>query len=114
MAAPSPIEIANMQTWSIYRHYYRNRQMYVDYGRAIASGIKMILQKAQSHAQVQPLNLTVPEDDIAAGLRVFLLHDTRWMAYLRRKSHMTAPVHLVMTDTFARFVASEAYIDITR
>src|SRR5271165_5537006 len=114
MAAPSPVEIANMRTWSIYRHYYRHRQMYVAQGRAIAAGIRTILQKAQSHAQAQPLNLTVAEDDIANGFRSFLLNDARWTAYLSTKAHMTGPVHLVMTDTLARFIAWEAYTDITK
>src|SRR4051812_11378435 len=113
MAAPSLVEIANMRTWNIYRHYYRNRQMYVTQGRAIAAGIRVMLQKAQSQAQALPLNLTVAEDDIAFGFRSFLLNDARWTAYLRSKAHMTGPVHLVMTDTLARFVAWEAYADVT-
>jgi hypothetical protein len=36
------------------------------------------------------------------------------MAYLRSKAHMTGLVHLVMTDTVARFIAWEAYADITK
>jgi hypothetical protein len=113
MAAPSPTEIANMRTWSLYGNYYRNRQMYVTQGRAMAAGIRTVLH-AQQHAQALPLNLTVAEDDIAVGFRSFLLCDARWMAYLRRKAHTTGPVHLVMTDTMARFIAWEAYTDITR
>jgi hypothetical protein len=108
--AVNPIEIANMRTWNIHRHYYRNRQMYVDYGRAIASGIRTMLQKAQA----QPLNLIVAEDDIANAFRSFLLIDSHWMTYLHSKAHMTGPVHLVITDTMARFIASEAYADITK
>ncbi len=114
MGAPSPVEIANMRTWSIYGHYYQHRQMYVAQGRAIAAGIRVILQKAFSHAQTQPLNLIVAEDDIASGFRAFLLNDAHWTAYLRRKAHMTGPVHLVMTDTLARFIAWEAYADIIK
>jgi hypothetical protein len=114
MAAPSPVEIGNMKTWNIYRHYYRNRQMYVDQGRAIVAGIRSILQKAQSYTQTQPLNLTVAEDDIASGLHSFLLNDAHWTAYLRSKAHMTSPMHQTITDTVARFIAWEAYADIIK
>ena len=114
MAAPSQVEIANMRTWNIYRHYYRNRQMYVSQGRAIAAGIRTILQQAQLITQAQPPNLTVAEDDIASAFRSFLLNDTNWMAYLGRKTHMTGLVRTVITDAMARFIASEAYADITR
>ena len=55
MAAPNQVEIANMGTWNIYRHYYRYRQMYVNQGSAIAAGIRTMLQKAQqSIVQAQP------------------------------------------------------------
>jgi hypothetical protein len=114
MAAPNQVEIANMGTWNIYRHYYRYRQMYVNQGSAIAAGIRTILQKVQSITQAQPPNLTVAEDDIASAFRSFLLNDANWTTYLGRKAHMTGPVHLVMTDTMARFIAWEAYVDITR
>ena len=114
MAAPNQVEIANMRTWNIYRHYFRCRQMYVSQGRAIAAGIRTIFQQAQSITQAQPPNLTVAEDDIASAFRSFLLNDARWMAYLRSKAHMTSLMHLVMTDTMARFIASEAYADITK
>lgn len=113
MAAPNSVETANMRTWSIYRHYFKNRRMYVLQGKAIVAGIKTILQKSQTHAQTQPVNLTVAEDDIAAAFRGFLTNDKNWTAYMAKKSHMTGPVHLVMTDTMARFVAWEAYSDIT-
>jgi hypothetical protein len=112
--AVNSVEISNMQTWNIHRHYFRNRQMYVDYGRAIAAGIRTMLQKAQSITQAQPLNLTIAEDEIANAFRTFLLNDPRWMAYLRSKAHIIGPVHLVMTDTMARFVAWEAYADIIK
>jgi hypothetical protein len=110
MAGPSQVEIANMRTWSIYSHYFQRRQMYVTYGRAVAAGIRTILQKAQA----QPPNLNVTEDELASGLLTFLLVDAHWTAYLGRKAHMTGPVRLVMTDTLARFIASEAYADITK
>jgi hypothetical protein len=83
-------------------------------GRAIAAGIRTILQRTQSVTQAQPPNLTVAEDDIASAFRSFLLNDVNWMAYLRSKAHMTGLVHLVMTDTVARFIAWEAYADITK
>jgi hypothetical protein len=114
MAAPNLIEIANMRTWNIYRHYYRYRQMYVDQGRAIAAGIRTMLNHAQLMTQAQPPNLIVAEDDIANAFRSFLLNDVNWMAYLRSKAHMIGPVHLVMTDIMARFIAWEAYVDITK
>lgn len=114
MAAPNQVEIANMRTWNIYRHYFRCRQMYVNQGRAIAAGIRTILQRTQSVTQAQPPNLTIAEDDIASAFRSFLLNDVNWMAYLRSKAHMTGLVHLVMTDTVARFIAWEAYADITK
>jgi hypothetical protein len=110
--AVNPVEIANMRTWNIYRHYFRNRQMYVDYGRAIAAGIRAMLQKAQSITQAQPSTLTIAEDEIANAFRTFLLSYPRWTAYLRSKAHMIGPVHLVMTDTMARFIAWDAYADI--
>ena len=88
--------------------------MYVNQGRAIAAGIRTMLQQAQSSiTQAQPPILTVAEDDIANAFRSFLLHDPNWMAYLGSKAHMTGPVHLVMTDIMARFIAWEAYVDIT-
>lgn len=114
MAAPNPVEIANLQTWSIYRHYYKHRSMYVTQGRAIAAGIRTILQSAQLHAQAQPIILTIAEDDIARAFRAFLLHDARWTAYSRKKAHITYPVHLLITDILARFIASEAYQEIIR
>jgi hypothetical protein len=102
MAAPNPTEIANMRTWSIYKHYYRHRQMYVVEGRAIAAGIRTILLKAQPQPPAQPPNLTVAEDDIAAGFLAFLLYDPHWSAYLHKKA------------TMARFIAWDAYVDIVR
>lgn len=115
MAAPNPVEISNMRTWNIYNHYYRFRQMYVNQGRAIAAGIRTMLQQAQqSITQAPPANLTVAEDDIANAFRSFLLQDPNWMAYLGRKAHMTGPVNLVITDIMARFIAWEAFVDITK
>jgi hypothetical protein len=116
MAAPSLIEIANIKTWNIYAHYFRNRQMYVDQGRAIVAGIRSTLQKLQVSAQAPSgiLTIAVAEDEIAAAFVTFLTKDKNWMAYLGRKAHMTGPVHAVMTDTMARFIASEAYVDILR
>ena len=113
MAAPNPVEVSNMQTWSVYRHYFKNRQMYVAQGRAIAAGIRAILQKA-TPAQAQPVNLNIAEDDIATAFVGFLMIDKNWMAYLQKKAHMTGPIYLVMTDTMARFIAWDAYADITK
>jgi hypothetical protein len=112
MAAPSSVEISNMRVWSIYAHYYKNKRMYVTQGKAAVAGIRAMLQKAQNQAQVQVVNPVVPEDDIAAAFRLFLMNDKNWLSYMGRKSHMTGPVVLVMTDTMARFIAWEAYTDI--
>jgi hypothetical protein len=93
MAAPNQIEVANMRTWNINRHYYRYQQMYVDQGRAIAAGIRNTLNRAQLMTQAQPPNLIVAEDDIADTFRSFLLNDVKWMAYMRSKAHMTKCSH---------------------
>jgi hypothetical protein len=111
MAAPSTIEISNMKVWNLHKHYFNNRQMYVQQGRAIVAAIRVMLQKA---AQSQPGNPTISEDDIAASFRVWLLNDRNWTAYLAKKSHMTHALHVTMTDIMARFIASEAYVDITK
>jgi hypothetical protein len=50
----------------------------------------------------------------ADAFRSFLLRDPHWTAYLQRKAHMTGPVNYVMTDIMARFIAWEAYVDITK
>lgn len=112
MAAPSTIEISNMKVWNLHRHYFNNRQMYVQQGRAIVAAIRFMLLKAGSPSQ--PGNPTVPEDDISASFRVWLLNDKNWTAYLAKKSHMTHALLVTMTDTMARFIASEAYVDITK
>jgi hypothetical protein len=113
MAAPSIIEISNMKVWNLHKHYLYNRQMYVQQGRAIVAAIRVMLQKAAS-AQSQSGSPTVFEDDIAASFRVWLLNDKNWTAYLAKKSHMTHATLVTMTDTMARFIASEAYVDITK
>jgi hypothetical protein len=107
MAAPSIIEISNMKVWSIYNHYFNNRQMYVQQGKGIVAAIRVMLQKVGAVS-------TVSEDDIAASFRMWLLNDKNWTAYLAKKSHMTHAMLVTMTDTMARFVASEAYADITK
>jgi antitoxin component of RelBE/YafQ-DinJ toxin-antitoxin module len=113
MAAPSSIEVSNMKVWSLHGHYIKNRPMYVQQGRAIVAAIRTMLQKAAA-TQTQPISATVPEDDIATSFRVWLMNDKKWLAYLAKKSHMTGPVVVTMTDTMARFIASEAYVDITK
>lgn len=113
MAAPSIIEIANMKVWSLYTHYFRNRDMYVRQGKAIVAAIRVMLQKMPA-AQGQSGSPTVYEDDIAASFRVWLLNDKNWTAYLAKKAHMTHAMLLTMTDTMARFIASEAYADIIK
>jgi hypothetical protein len=112
MAAPSITEISNMKVWSLHKHYFNNRQMYVLQGRGIVAAIQVMLQKAA--AQTQPASATVSEDDIAASFRVWLLNNRNWTAYLAKKSHMTHAVLVTMTDTMARFIAWEAYVDITK
>jgi hypothetical protein len=109
MAAPSTIEILNMKVWNLHMHYFNNRQMYVQQGRAIVAAIRFMLMKAG-----HPGNPTVPEDDISASFRVWLLNDQNWTTYLSTKSHMPSALLVTMTDTMARFIASEAYIDITK
>jgi hypothetical protein len=111
MAAPSTTEISNMKVWSIYQHYFNNRPMYVQQGRGIVAAIRTMLQKVP---QIPPVSVTVFEDDIADSFRTWLLNDGNWGAYLRKKSHMTPAVHITMTDTMARFIAWEAYVDITK
>jgi hypothetical protein len=111
MAAPSTTEISNMKVWSIHQNYFNNRPMYVQQGRGIVAAIRIMLQKVP---QTQPASVTVPEDDIAASFRTWLLNDRNWGAYLAKKSHMTHAVHVTMTDTMARFIAWEAYVDITK
>jgi hypothetical protein len=98
-----------MKVWSLYTHDFKRRQMYVSYGRAMVAAIRVMLQAAH-----QPANAVVPEDDIAASLRMWLIYDSAWTSYLARKSHMTGRKVQVMTDTMARFIASDAYKDITR
>lgn len=111
MAAPSNVEISNMQVWSLYAHYYKYRQMYVAQGRAIVAGIKTMLSKVQA----QPfMNVSVSEDDIASTFLNWLTNDKNWRAYLAKKSHMTGPLQHVMTDTMARFIAWEAYSDLIK
>ena len=68
MAAPSATEISNMRVWSLHQHYFNNRPMYVQLGRAIVAAIRVMLQKA---AQTQPASATVSEDDIAVSFRVW-------------------------------------------
>jgi hypothetical protein len=114
MAAPSLVEVSNMKVWNLHRHYFNNRQMYVLQGRGIAAAIRVMLQKAAAAAHTQPASATVSEDDIAASFRVWLLNDKNWTAYLAKKSHMTHAVVVTMTDTMARFIAWEAYVDITK
>jgi hypothetical protein len=113
MAAPSSVEISNLQVWSLYGHYYKHRRIYVAIGRAVVAGIRVMLSKAQSQAQSQ-MNLVVPEDDIVIAFRGWLTNDQNWTAYLAKKSHMTGPVHVLMTDTMARFIAWEAYADMIK
>jgi hypothetical protein len=111
MAAPSNVEILNMQVWSVHTHYYKYRQMYVAQGRAIVAGIKTMLSKAPP----QPLvTLSVSEDDIASAFLFWLMNDKKWQAYLAKKSHMTGPGQHMMTDTMARFIAWEAYSDLIK
>jgi hypothetical protein len=109
MAAPNPVEIANLKTWSLYSHYFRKRGLYIGYGRAIVAGVQTML-RVTSTAQ----RATVTEDDIAAGLIVFLNKDANWLAYLGRKTHMTGVVKIAITDTMARFIAWEGYADMTK
>jgi hypothetical protein len=109
MAAPSITEISNMRVWSLHGHYFNNRSMYVQQGKAIVAAIRVMLQKA---TQTQPTSATVSEADIAAAFRTWLMNDKNWLAYLAKKSHMTSPVVITMTDTMARFIAWEAYADI--
>ena len=111
MVAPSSTEMSNMKVWNLHTHYFNNRPMYVQQGRAIVAAIRTMLQKA---AQTQPANATVSEDDVAASFRVWLLNDKNWTAYLSKKTHMTGAVTVMMTDTMARFIAWEAYVDITK
>jgi len=116
MAKPSVVEIQNMKVWSLHGHYFKNRSMYVAEGRAIAAGIRAILQKSQPQTSQSPppTTPTVQEADIAAGFLSFLNNDKNWTAYLGKKGHMTATLKVVMTDTMARFIAWEAYVDITK
>ncbi len=114
MAAPSIVEISNMKVWNLYKHYFSNRRMYVQQGRGIVAAIRVMLQKAVAQAQQPAATATVSEDDIADSLKVWLLSDKNWTAYLAKKSHMTPAAFVTMTDTMARFIASDAYGDITK
>jgi len=69
-----------------------------------------MVQKATQNSSA---NTIVPEDKIAESLKLWLERDSRWNGYLANKKHMTGHVAYVMTDTMARFIASEAYGDIT-
>jgi len=73
-----------------------------------------MLQRVKGLAPAQLVTITVTEHDIAAGLLACLSKDTRWMAYLGLKAHMTAPVNMIMTDTMARFIAWDGYADIIK
>jgi hypothetical protein len=114
MAAPNLIEIANMKTWSIHTHYFNNRQMYVTQGRAIVTNLRTMLKNAQAAARAQSGITNITENEIATAFITFLTKDKNWMAYLDKKAHMTKLVHAAMTETMARFIASEAYEDIIR
>jgi len=112
MAAPNPVEILNLQTLSLYRHYFSRRLLYVGYGRAIVAGIRVMLQNAAPTAQLA--TPTVTEEDIAMGLLAFLNHDANWLSYLGRIPHMSASAKAMVTDTMARFIAWEGYADIIK
>jgi isocitrate dehydrogenase kinase/phosphatase len=111
MAAPNSTEISNLKVWSLYCHYFHNRQMYVNQGRAIVAALRAMQQKA---AQTKPATNTVPQDDIAASFMAFLMNDANWKAYLGNKHHMTGPVVAALTDSMARFIAWEAHGDMTK
>lgn len=111
MVAPSNTEIANLKFWSLYKHYFNHRQMYVRQGKGIVAGIRVMLQKA---THTQPASAIVSQDDIAASFMTWLPNDSNWTAFLAKKSHMTQALQTSMTDTMARFIAWEAYVDITQ
>ncbi len=112
MAAPSQLEINNMKVWSLYKHYFKERDLYVGYGRDIVARIRPTVQKPPTSATF--VALAVTKDDIAAVLFMFLSRNPRWLAYLGTKGHMTGAVNIAMTDTMARFIAWEGYLDMIK
>ena len=60
------------------------------------------------------MDIVVDEDDIADVLRTWLPTFQYWTAYMDKKAHMGGEVRLAMTDTMARFIASESYADIIK
>jgi hypothetical protein len=114
MPAPSPVEIANMQNWSLFNHYLKNRQMYVDKGRDLYRAVQAYIQKTQNNAATANQNLIITQDEIAVMVKSWLMNNTHWIPYLKRKPHLPPLLHITLTDIMSRYIAWDGYLDITK
>lgn len=114
MPAPSPVEIANMQTWSLFKHYGNNRKMYIAQGKVLYQATQAYLGKANTNNTGNTnQNMIITQDEIAVMVKSWLSGNHQWTTYLGSKAHLPVLLRDVLTDIMSRHIAWDGYLDIT-
>ena len=110
MPAPSLTEIGKLSILGLIRHYQARQHWYVQQGKVLLAsarvGVSTLTNTNSGAVHV------FSQDEVALMLRVWLTAEQQWQALLSNKPHLPVSQYDIITDSMARYVAYDAYIQI--
>ena len=110
MSAPSPTEIGKLSGLGLLRHYQRKQSWYIQQGKLLVAGAKFGVSATKTTSGAA---YVFSQDEVASMLRLWLIVDQQWLALLKSKPNLPNSQYDTLTDAMSRYVAYDAYIQIT-
>jgi hypothetical protein len=109
MPAPSLTELGKLSSWGLIRHYQQKQSWYIQQGKALVAGAKYGVSTTKTASGSV---YVFSQDEVGQMLRLWLMINSQWQALLKSKPNLPVSQYDTLTDSMARHVAYDAYIQI--
>ena len=110
MPVPSPAEIGKLSGLGLLRHYQQKQSWYIQQGKLLVAGAKFGVSATKTTSGAA---YVFSQDEVANMLRLWLMVDQQWLALLKSKPNLPNSQYDTLTDAMSRYVAYDAFIQIT-
>jgi hypothetical protein len=110
MPAPSLTEVGKLSSLGLLRHYRQKQSWYIQQGKVLVAAARIGVNSTKSASGAAHV---FTQDEVAQMLRLWFMLNPQWEALLQSKPNLPISQYDVITDAMSRYVAYDAYIQIT-
>lgn len=110
MPAPSLTELGKLSSLGLLRHYQQKQSWYIQQSWILVAAARFGVSATKPASGAV---YVFSQDEVAGMLRLWLIVNPQWQALLQSKPNLPNSQYDVLTDSMSRYVAYDAYIQIT-